>query len=258
MDRTFQLKCNADKSKPPLTSDELKKAMTEKYTTHFPQINRKFIDPPISGQQYALFSFIPHEHAVSGPNGIYGYAKIRGVYDTIDEANNQAENIIRYIDSTNTVFCMKTGCPFPIVTEGMSKEIFKVDLKQDYHDNMSTTISKNVRRKRDIEKNDIKQIEEREQKLKKDINDPDPIDDYTTKRVKHATLLFEIERQKKNILELIKSKDKCEEDLCNYHKSHPDFKNIYRKKLEDARAQAGIANEGLPGFMNYLDEGDKM
>ena len=67
------------------------------YTDKFPRSESRYSDPAIAFQNIALISFVPAKGAIPNEHGIYGFSKIRGVYNTELEANAKAEEIIRNI-----------------------------------------------------------------------------------------------------------------------------------------------------------------
>ena len=80
-----------DQSVAPLTNDEAIEALKElnitSFVEKFPKIDRTFADPSISMQNYSLFSFIPAKGASPNEQGIFGFAKIRGTYQSELEAS---------------------------------------------------------------------------------------------------------------------------------------------------------------------------
>ena len=91
-DRNLEKKFQFDDVKP-LSTKELTKAMkelnTNSFVKNFPQVERRYTDPPIVQQKIGLFSFIPAKGATPNNEGIYGFAKLRGNFDTEKDADAQ-------------------------------------------------------------------------------------------------------------------------------------------------------------------------
>lgn len=76
-------------------------------------IDYLFEDPPITGQNFALISIV-------GPNmpqkcDVWGL-KIRGVYNTIDQAKSQTQRLMN-IDNNYDIYTVEVGKFFPLVVE---------------------------------------------------------------------------------------------------------------------------------------------
>ena len=235
---------------PPLSEEQLTVAVDALSSSLFPAVNRNFIDPAEPGPRFALFSFIPAVGATADDAGIYGYAKIRGAYDTSEEAFDRSESIIRCIDSTNSVFTTKIGHPFPVCTRGMAKDIKKVDVSE----RTGEAISKNVRAKRDAEQAEMRTMKDRENELKEDVSTEDPLQDYCTLRVKYATFKYEVERYRKQIADYVRLQRKCGSEIMALDECHHDFHCRYVERYYAGRRSAGLsATENLPAFLSHLD-----
>ena len=122
---------------------------------------------------------------------IKGVAKIRGAFFTSLEAEQKAEEIIKDVDSTNSIFTCLIGTPFPLVTEGFSDELNEVDIQnQTEH-----TISQNVREKRRKDQKEMNELKQQQDELMQDVT-MDPAaqkeENYVTNRVKLAALKNEL------------------------------------------------------------------
>ena len=111
-DRNVDNRWKPDQSVAPLTNEQAVDAMKELYITSFvekfPKIDRTYADPSISMQNYSLFSFIPAKGASPNEQGIFGFAKIRGTYQSEMEASQRAEYLIRNVDSYHKIFTVYT------------------------------------------------------------------------------------------------------------------------------------------------------
>lgn len=216
----------------------------------FPTINRRYIDPPIPGQKFALFSFIPAKDVVPNAQGFYGYAKIRGTFSTPEEAVEKSDEIIRTVDSTNSIYTCLTGHPIPLVVKGHA-ELHNVDMQKE----VDKDISYNVRSRAMEERKKIEEMKEREEELRKDVSEPNPEDDYIAKRVKLAVLRFTISEHEIKKKESEELRDKCIKELIEVRDANPDYEKNHLEKYMNARKKAHIPEEtDLTGFMKFMCE----
>lgn len=245
-----------DSKHPSLTESETSMAVKDLYVSDYvnpykyPRVNRKFVDPINSSDpRFALFSFIK---APESEHDIYGVAKIRGVFYTQQEADDRAEEIVRNVDSCNSIFTCIVGVPFPLVCHGYSHSTSEIDLKEK----VETTISENVRRKRNEEQKEITAINEREKRLVEDVH-PEKVkndeDAYIEQRVKLAHLKYAIDEHEKKMNECSALKSKVTKFLIDESIVHPDFEQTYLKKYMSARREANIPEDtDMSGFMRYM------
>ena len=261
-----------------MTDDQVHEAKQALLHT-FPRYNKRFADPIKNGEpRFALFSFVEMpdkdlgafledikselptelktrlERLKARKQVIRGVGKIRGAFHTVGEADARAEEIIRDIDSTNSIFTCMMGQPFPLVTEGFSEEVTEIDLQKE----TETAIAQNVREKRRKEQKEMEEIKKREEALKADVTkEPgdDLEEDYVTRRVKLAHLRYAISEHDKKKAECIEHEQKCVEWLKEQSELHPEFEHNYMKKYLDARKAAHIPDDQVPeGFMRYMNE----
>lgn len=264
---TFSITSSDDKlNMDPLTIEETKIAAETlcKPVYPFRKINRRFIDPPRRGEpRIALFSYI---HAASSKRGgvddkatasaaekgIFGVAKIRGVFFTQKEADQRAEEIVRDIDSTNSVYTCVVGVPFPLVCEGYAEEKNEVDLSKRVED----IISDNVLTKRKSDERVINEIKERKEGLMSDVHPEKIVDDfdsYVEQRVKLAHLRHNIHEHKTKITECDTLRRKVIDHLRQKNSEHADYESAYMDKYMDARREAHIPETtDMSGFMKFI------
>lgn len=238
-----------NQSAPELTNQEVDNAMNDlnvvSFVKKYPAVERRYADPPIQMQNYGLFSFVPSKNAKPDEKGIYGFAKIRGCFNTTIEANEQAERIIRNTDSYHKIFHTYVGRPFPVtVSSDYSAETNEVDLKKD----MSETMSNDIKQKRSKEEQDIKEIKEREEMLLKDVklehDDPQYIEDnYITLRVKKAQISWTYLETQKKLQEMRDIIIKTRAEIEKLDEENPNLKNTYMDKYMEARKQSGLSRE---------------
>ncbi len=236
---------------PSLTADQLVPAMDDLYVKRtYPKVNRKFIDPVKQSEpRFALFTFITTDDTTTN---IYGVAKIRGVFYTQEEADARAEELIRDVDSCNSIFTCIVGVPFPLVSNGCSESVAEIDMKAKVED----TISENVRKKRNADQKEMNEITDRQKRLMEDVH-PEKIkndeDSYVEQRVKLAHLKYSISEHSAKIVECENLKKKTETFLRDAVKTNPEFEDTYLQKYKDARRAANIPEDtDLVGFMKYM------
>ena len=252
---------------PPLTQEQTSVAMSENNNTvfvdKFPQVERLFADPPIQLQKYGLISFVPAKGATPNSNGVYGFAKLRGNYDTTLESNERAEYIIRNVDSYHQIFHTYVGRPFPITnSSSYSAETSEVDIKKEVVKNMS----QNIKDKRDEELKTIQEIKQKEEALlaesKKAQEDDgvsdvvlDPYENYITLQVKKAQLSWTYLEHIKKMEEIKGIIVKTRKSLDQLDIDHPTFKQQYFQKYMDARKNSGLdQQEQQDNFIKFMVE----
>ena len=200
-DRDKENRWRPEQGQPPLSNEETVEAIKElnitSFVDRFPKVDRTFADPPVNMQNYGLFSFIPAKGSSPNENGVYGYAKIRGSYQSELEASQRAEYLIRNVDSYHKIYHTYVGRPFPLTeSSSYSADVSEVDIKKD----MTKNISHSIKDKKEDELKEIREIQQREKNLIEESKreEVDPYDEYITQRVKKAQLVFTyLEHQKK-------------------------------------------------------------
>lgn len=244
---------------PPLTNTENVVAMNDLNNTTFisayPRVDRVYCDPPIPMQQIALLSFIPAKGATPDSDGVYGFSKIRGVYAHELEANSRAEFLIRNVDSYHTIYHTYVGRPFPLTNRATySAETTEVDIRKK----MSSSISEDVKQKRQDEISTMEDIKTREEQLlnevKKEVEDSYEV--YTTLRVKKAQITWTYLETLKKIEQMKTIIQKTRTEIAEIDELHPDYTLSYYAKYMEARRSAGFVDESAnaDNFMRYLVE----
>lgn len=235
--------------------------METNYThTHtlFPKIERTYCDPPLPNQTFALVSFVPAPNAKADENGVYGCMKIRGVYGTIQEADDRAEHLIQYVDSMQTILTTFVGRPFPIMAGNAQQygaELRKIDVNKTIEE-----VDKVDREKKRLkEQKDIAEIKEREKLLKTDVateSKGKPIEErYTMARVKLSQLVFTAHDYRKRL-------DELKGLIVSAHNEvkaieTPELLEDYMGRYLAAREEAGLCNdkdEIKNSFMQYMTD----
>jgi hypothetical protein len=232
---------------PVLNENETSSAMKALYDTsikdNYPELERQFVDPPIQLQRYGLISFVPSKGATPDKDGFYGFAKLRGHYESEQEAQERAEFLIKSVDSYHTISMYHVGRPVPITIDSkFAARVAKVDLKTK----TVNTLSEDVKQKRAAERAEIEEIKNREKKLleegKPDYVE-DPYETYTTLRVKKAQLCWTYDKTIKQLEKVKESIIKAREDIAKMDSENPDLQTQHIKRYMEARKQAGISDE---------------
>lgn len=246
-------------------TNEAMKVLFDNKKLLFPRQVKSTNDPVILGQEYGLWSFTPARDAKPNPNGLYGVFKLRGNFSTVDEAEIYSERLIRTHDSYNEIHVVRIGQCIPLSTNPeLVEEVVKVDLSKE----TDKIMSDNVREKRKQEKQEMKTIQEREQKLLKENKEilegsyeQEPLEEYIMLRVKKAQLMWTLAEQRKRLqTEVIPNIKKVKAELLEWDKNNPTFKDLYYDRYVEARKSVGIEDQdklNYSYFMKYLlDEND--
>jgi len=254
-DRNVDNRWKPDQSVVPLTNEQAVDALKElnitSFVEKFPKVDRTYADPSISMQNYSLFSFIPAKGASPNEQGIFGFAKIRGTYQSEMEASQRAEYLIRNVDSYHKIFTVYTGRPFPLTeSSDYSSEVSEVDIKKD----MAKNISHSIKDKKEEELREIKEIQQREKNLVEESKreEVDPYDEYITQRVKSAQLQFTYLEHQRKMAEVKDIILKTRTVIAELDEAHPTFKNSYYEKYMQARKEAGIKEDEKDSQANFI------
>jgi hypothetical protein len=237
----------------PATRDEL---LNDAFVQKFTRVDRFFSDPVYNNQVYSLVSFVPTKGATPDKEGVYGFVKVRGSFSTPVEANGRAEYIIREIDAYHQIHTVYTGKPFPLCmnTKKYVAETVEIDIKKK----ATETISEDIRQKRSDEKKEMEDIKVREEALLKESKDdyePEPLEKYTTLRVKKANLVWTYLKTQEKLVEMRKSIKTTYKELSEMDAQDSHFKELYFDKYMEARKQVNLPTEQVEdNFLKYLVE----
>lgn len=243
---------------PPLTNEETLKAMNDlcigNPVPDYPGVERLYADPIIPGQRYALFSFVPSKGAKPDSDGVYGMAKIRGSFDNTMELEQREEFLIRNIDSYHKIQTPWVGRPFPVtLNPKFSAEVREIDIRKK----TTEIISQDIRQQKKDEQKEMKEIEDRAQKLRedtdKDVDDVDPMDLYTTLVVKKAQLTFNYLEHQKKLEEIKNIIIKTRKEIKDMDAQDDTYRKNVHDKYMKAREESGLSNDDN-SFIKYLVE----
>jgi hypothetical protein len=259
-DRDQVNKWKPDQTSPSLTIQESENAIKElnntAFTSKFPRVDRTYADPVLTLQTIGLVSFIPAKGATPNEKGIYGFAKLRGNFQTEAEASQRAEFLIRNVDSYHQIFHTYVGRPFPLTNSSdYSATTDEIDIRKD----TAQSISTDLRSKKSEDEQAMKEIKEREKQLLEESKreEADPYDNYITLRVKKAQLSWTYLEHQKKMAEVKEILIKTRKDIEDLDGEFPEFKDSYYEKYVQARKDAGLkeSQEQLQtNFMKYLVE----
>ena len=246
------------KTHPALTDSELTHAMSElnnmDFVKKFVKIERNYADPVEPLQRFGLISFVPAKGATPNEDGVYGFAKLRGNYQTDKEASERAEFLIRNHDSYHQIYHAYVGRPFPLtMSSKYSAETNEVDIKKS----MTDSISSDIKSKKQEEAKQIKEIEEREKELLEETRreTPDPMDHYITLRVKKAQITWTFLETQKKLDEMKNIIIKTRKEIEDMDTESTTYYESYFKKYCDAREESGLdTNTKQDNFMKFLVE----
>ena len=246
---------------PALSTSETDKAMEALNDTtftknEFRKVERRYVDPPLNLQNFGLFSFVPSRGAVPDKDGFFGFAKLRGNFDTVEESNERAEYLVKNVDSYHKIYHTYVGRPFPItVTSDYSKDVKEIDI----HRKMADEISADVKKKREDEKKEITTIKEREKNLQKEVDkeNTDPTDIYTTLKTKKAQLSWTYLETLKKVEQMKQSIIKTKEEIEKMDLEDPSLSTMFYDKYMTARKEAGFEDDPdkvSDSFIKYMVE----
>lgn len=229
------------KSKP-LTEEELEYAFNELYVDKYIKGDRKYRDPEIRGQQYALFSFTPSTTAQPDDTGIYGFIKVRGTYNRLEEAEEKSKELIQYF-SANQIFVCETGSPVPLQTNVHDQDcVIEVDNPNLPEDSLKfQELAKEQGLK---EKQAMEEIRQREEQLKKDVeqdpNDKEPLQIYLELIHKRATCAYLYTQHLKKLEETKNIIIATRKRIADMDKEYPTLKDEYMDHYNESCKRNGI------------------
>ena len=239
---------------PELSKEECDLAVNELVKKPYRVFRKNLHDPKKPGEpQFALFSFAKAAGATPDKDGFLGVAKIRGVFYGEEDAARRAEEIIRYVDSSNVIWTAICGEPIPLVPKGFSKNLTEVDISNK----IAKAVSDNVRAKRKEEEREMQEIKNRQEALMNDDGTVkesiDPEDKYVEQRVKLAHLRYAIVEHEKKMKECAALEVKVRDSLREYSKENPEFEANFVQRYKEGRRKANIAETtDFGGFMQYF------
>lgn len=254
----FRAKMIANSGVPPLNNEETLEAMNNlcigNPVPNYPGVDRLYADPAIHGQKYVLFSFVPSQGASPDSDGVYGMAKVRGVYDNLTEVEQREEYLIRNVDSYHKIQTPYVGRPFPITLDSKyAAEVNEIDIRKK----TTEVISQDIRKQKKSDQKEIKDIEDRAQKLREDtgkeLGEEDPMELYTTLVVKKAQLSYTYLENVKKIEEVKEIIIKTRKEIEEMDNESSEYRQEVYDKYMKARQESGLSLTD-DSFIKYLVE----
>src|SRR5690606_12532646 len=211
---------------------------------------------------YCLHSFVPSKGANPDERGVYGFVKFRGSFATQQEADERAEFLVRNVDSFNDVYTSYCGRPFPLThNKAFVKETSEIDVKKQISDIVSqdikTKVAEERRIKDDLKEKEKKLLDENEKVLN---NVPVETDEekYTVLQVKRANLVHVYVETKQKLEKIKESILKCRTEIEQFDQTHPEIKDTYIEKYNQARELSGLDKvENDTSYLKYMGYDDK-
>ena len=256
-------------SREALTDDQMRLAsvgcknkafMTLKY----PREAKFRIDPHINSQSIGLISFYPAEGAIPDSEGSFGVLKLRGNFPTMRDADNWADNLIRFHDSLSEIDFVYVGQDFPLFVnnEKYTKATREIDIRKTVDD----TVRYNQKQKAEREDREIKEIEERQKALLDKTHEKEKntifkdLDFYIALRVKRANALMTIDKAEEKKKEAHEVAERTLIEIADLEKEHPDYLEEYmeRYKREIEKTGANVTQNPLIKYMNEEESKKKL
>lgn len=221
----------------------------------FPRVEKYICDPIHANQNYCLHSFVPSKGAQPDKDGVFGMLKCRGTFQTTDEMDARAEEIIRNVDSYHELYHGYVGKPFPFAVDPRYVEkTVDIDVKKK----VVEEVSQSLKEKRAAEKKMIDDVKEQEEVLRESVEEDrvqDPGEQYTELRVKRANLIHTIVETKKRLVEVQTALRKTCKDIKQADRiSGKKYKKVFISRYMEARERAGIP-ESDDSLIKYLGDG---
>jgi hypothetical protein len=217
----------------------------------FPRTRRVRVDPEIANQKYALISFIPSKGATPDDDGCFGVAKIRGVFSTVEEADEWASNLIRNYDSYAEIDFVFVGKEFPVMADNMVyvRETREVDVRKI----LDKTTKEYLDRKREQEKQQVEEIKQRQKELAElpQEEDKESLDYYIKLRVKRATSLMRKDEARNVVNQCNIVIDQTGAELATVEENHPEYAKEYLEQYQKVLQETGIKAQDNP-LINYM------
>lgn len=223
----------------PLTGNELECAFSDLYIDKYVKGDRKFNDPEINGQTYALFSFTPSTTAKPDENGLYGFIKVRGTFSRLEEAEEKSKELIQLF-SANKIFVCHTGSPVPLQTQ--IKNIENVVEVDNPNMDQETIKFQELAKEQGIkEKQAMEEIKQREELLKRDVTltskDKEPIQIYLELIHKRATCAYLYKQHQEKLEEtkniIISTRQKISDMDVEYPNLKEEYLDHYRESCKN-------------------------
>lgn len=222
----------------------------------YPKTMKLQVDPPLNGQTYALYSFIPSKDAKPDLQGCFGVLKIRGCFPTESEADHWSEHLIRGYDSFAKIDECWVGRPVPLM---VNNEIYRSSTREiDIRRKVDEVQREELKTRRDEEKREQEDIQRRHRELMRDVNEdrketPDDLELYVQLRVKYAHAKFTKDELVKRLTDYDGNIARVEKEIKDLDKKDPKFKEQYMARYVQALEASGIPLHSAP-LIKYMNQ----
>ncbi len=228
---------------PPLKStDNVGKAAVEGQLYYYPKVVRGNVDPAITNQVYANFSFLLFKEPRIAKNGkpVFGFIKSRGNWSTEKMARSSGRKIIREVDSKHQVRVGLVGNWVPITDENAVCK----DLEDVRMNDSEIHLRDKAQKEKDSEQRKImREIREREEELKNggDIyDDKEALKYYSMKRVTEFSLKEARNNMIKQLDDIKRNLIIVRNELKSIDSKYPSYEDDWQECYNDERRKIKI------------------
>lgn len=219
-------------------SDAQVKSAVDELVVKFPKVEKLPVDPPIAGQNTALFSFKLLPQPV---NGVYGFLKFRGAFTTQAEWEAHATNIIRTVDSKHHIYPYQQGRWMPIT---VNDDFVQEALEVSQNDTIVNIFNEKEKQEADKAKQNVKDIKARERKLMEQMKDQTPdtdsLDHYAQQVMKIQQLESWLEQMRIRKREMLKALQNGKEEMLRVQQLHPEYVDQVDGKIRAIKEEIGL------------------
>lgn len=197
----------------------------------------RFCDKP-KRQKFAIISYIMSGGATPNSEGDYGFIKIRGAYETAEEAEKDAVEIVQTQDQLLKNIIVRVGYPTPMRKDtGLPYDCrTSVDVKS-----LNSAFRNLAKENKDNDEKARGEIEEKTKRLQEEAEgDSDPLTDYAMKRSKCAYWANLVVSMSKNIKEFEEKIVKTTLDIDILDVENPTFQHNFLKMIQEDEAKSGF------------------
>lgn len=237
-------KDQAKKARRVHMSHEELDAALEGLVREWPQVEKRWADPPIIGQKYCSFSFVPSSGSSPDKDGLYGYLKVRGTFEREEDRDAHAEEILNNVDSYHAIHHGRTGEPLPLVRDDDDRYCQET-VNTSLRDKIRSEMSQNIREHRENEKKFVEEAEKHaaEERAKDEAamrGEVDQEERYTTLRVKRANLIFTLYQMLSGMKRYKDTLKQTMEILDQMDEEFPEYKNTFMYRYNKAAEEVGL------------------
>lgn len=222
----------------------------------YPRTMKLQVDPPLNGQTYALYSFIPSRDAKPDLQGCFGVLKLRGCFPTESEADHWSENLIRGYDSYAKIDECWVGRPVPLMVDN---EIYRSSTREiDIRRKVDEIQREELKTRREEEKREQEDIQRRHRELMRDVGEdrketPDDLELYVQLKVKHAHAKFTKDELVKRLTDYDSNISRVAKEIKELDKKDSTFKEQYMARYTAALEASGIPLHNAP-LIKYMNQ----